>query len=272
MEPFVFALGLTLCAGMATALGAAMAFFTKRDSSQLLSIGLGFSAGVMIYVSFGEILVKARQGLGEATHNIILSEVITLLAFLGGFLVCYVIDRSVPDDINPHELKSSQTLLRLDQEQERTLLRRTALFTALAIAIHNFPEGFATFIAGLDGMSFGIPIAIAVAIHNIPEGMAISLPLYYATGDRQKAFWYAVASGMAEPLGAVIGYVILFPFMTPMTMGIVYGFVAGIMIYICFDELLPSARIYGDSHTAMIGLGSGMGVMGASLIMLKAWV
>jgi len=148
-------------------------------------------------------------------------------------------------------------------------LKRTGIFTALAIGIHNFPEGFATFVSALDDPKLGLAIAFAIAIHNIPEGMAVSLPIYHATGDKKSAFWYATLSGFAEPIGALVGFFLLLPFMGEATLGITFGLVAGIMVYISFDELLPAARVYGNAHTTIGGITLGMLVMALSLIGFK---
>ena len=141
------------------------------------------------------------------------------------------------------------------------------LFTALAIGIHNFPEGLATFIAALQEPSIAIPIAVAIALHNVPEGIAVSVPIYYATGSKKKAFLYSFLSGLSEPLGAIIGYLILRPFLNDTIMGIIFGMVAGIMIYISLDELLPSAREYGEHHLSIYGLVAGMILMAVSLLL-----
>jgi ZIP family zinc transporter len=154
-------------------------------------------------------------------------------------------------------------------QRHRAPLARMGFFTAIAIALHNFPEGFATFVSALNNMTTGISIAIAIAIHNIPEGLAVALPVYHATGDRKKAFFYALGSGLAEPIGAVVGFLILTPMMGDLTLGITFGVVAGIMVYISFDELLPAARVYGNDHTTIFGLVVGMLVMSVSLILFK---
>lgn len=271
-ETILMAFALTLFAGLSTGIGAALAFFSKEDNTRFLSIGLGFSAGVMIYVSFVEILAKSKMAFAQSMGGIS-SEIWMLSTFFGGFALAFLIDRLIPDDVNPHELRTEKELHSLKSSKEGThprhLLKRTGVFTAIAIAIHNFPEGFATFVAALDGISLGVAIAIAVAIHNIPEGMAVSLPIYHATGDRKTAFMYAFLSGLAEPVGAVIGFLILMPFMGNLTLGVTFGMVAGIMIYISLDELLPSARVYGNAHTAIAGVALGMGVMALSLLVLK---
>ena len=271
-EVFYPALLLTVLAGLSTGIGALLAFFSKSNNYKFLSIGMGFSAGVMIYISFMEILIKAQDSFSNI-YGEILGESLALLAFFAGILLAAIIDKVIPDDVNPHELKSHSQLneLKFNNLEAKNIkaLKRTGIFTAIAIGIHNFPEGFATFVSALDGLTLGIPIALAIAIHNIPEGMAVSLPIYHSTGDKKKAFYYAFGSGIAEPIGALIGFFILFPIMGELTLGITFGMVAGIMIYISFDELLPAARIYGNAHTTILGIVIGMGVMAFSLILFK---
>ena len=146
-------------------------------------------------------------------------------------------------------------------------LMRMGIFTALAIAIHNFPEGLATFAAALSDPTLGVAIAVAIAIHNIPEGVAVSIPIYYATGSRKKAFVYSFLSGLSEPVGALVGYILLRPFFNDLVFGLVFSSVAGIMVFISLDELLPTAREYGEHHLAIYGFIAGMVVMAISLLM-----
>ena len=271
-EVFFPAIFLTILAGLSTGVGAALAFFSTKNNYKFLSVGMGFSAGVMIYISFAEILVKSEEAF-RPMYGDILGEGLSLITFFSGLALAALIDRIIPDDVNPHELKSQTQLSELHENssrlQRKNSLKRTGVFTAIAIGIHNFPEGFATFVSALDGLALGIPIALAIAIHNIPEGMAVSLPIYHATGDKKKAFNYAFTSGLAEPIGALIGFFVLFPLMGDMTLGITFGMVAGIMVYISFDELLPAARIYGNAHTAILGIALGIGVMAFSLLLFK---
>ncbi len=273
LAAFLYAFVLTLLAGLSTGIGAALAFFSRSDNTTVLSVGLGFSAGVMIYISFVEILVKSKMAFIES-YDEISAELLTVLLFFVGFALTFLIDRLIPDDVNPHELKGEKALAELKggekmPKRESFFLQRTGIFTAIAIGIHNFPEGFATFVAALDHVAIGISIALAIAIHNIPEGMAISLPIYHATGNKKQAFYYAVASGLAEPIGALFGFFLLMPLMGDLTLGITFALVAGIMVYISFDELLPAARVYGNAHTTILGLATGMGVMAFSLILFK---
>jgi len=273
-ETLLFAFMLTLFAGLSTSVGAMLAFFSKSKNYTILSIGMGFSAGVMIYVSFVEILDKSKDAFSQLYANDLIGESLAVLSFFAGIALSALIDRLIPDDVNPHETKSSSELSELKPQNDSSVLKnsslkRTGIFTALAIGIHNFPEGFATFISALDNPNIGITIAFAIAIHNIPEGMAVSLPIYHATGDKKSAFWYATLSGLAEPVGAVVGFFLLFPFMGEATLGITFGMVAGIMVYISFDELLPAARVYGNAHTTIAGITIGMLVMAISLIAFK---
>lgn len=274
VETFLFATMLTFLAGFATSIGAILAFFSRKDNYFLLSIGMGFSAGVMIYVSFMEILVKSRESFTQIYSSEITGEILTIICFFLGIILTAFIDKIIPEDINPHEPKSNNQLQELKSDTKSSLLRnsklrRTAIFTAIAIAIHNFPEGFATFVSALENPTIGITIAFAIAIHNIPEGMAVSLPIYHATGEKKKAFWYATISGLAEPLGAIFGFLFLLPFMGESTLGIIFGIVAGIMVYISFDELLPASRVYGNAHTTIVGISLGMFVMAISLVLFK---
>lgn len=264
-DAFWFALGLTVFAGLSTGIGSLLAFLAKDFNPRFLAGSLGFSAGVMIYVSLVEIFVKARVSLTEY-YGEKDGYIYTVLAFFAGILIIAIIDKLVPSYENPHELKSSNDMKNVNPAINSNLLRM-GLFSALAIAIHNFPEGLATFMGGLQNPAMGISIAVAIAIHNIPEGIAVSVPLYYATGSRKKAFSYSFLSGLAEPVGALIGYFILYNFFTPAIFGIVFASVAGIMVYISLDELLPTAEKYGEHHVAIWGLIAGMAVMAISLIL-----
>jgi len=271
LETYLFAFMLTFLAGISTSIGAVLAFFSKSKNYTILSIGMGFSAGVMIYVSFMEILVKSKESFSEIYSSQLIGESLTILCFFTGILLTAFIDKMIPEDVNPHETKSNNELLELKENTQASLIRdsalkRTGIFTALAIAIHNFPEGFATFVSALESPSVSISIAFAIAIHNIPEGMAVSLPIYHATGNKKSAFWYATLSGLAEPVGALVGFFLIFPFMGDATLGVTFGIVAGIMVYISFDELLPAARVYGNAHTTIAGITLGMFVMALSLI------
>src|SRR6056297_2820171 len=202
VENIIMAFGLTLFAGMATGIGSAIAFFAKETNHKLLAISLGFSAGVMIYVSLVEIFQKAKTDL-SAVFGEVTGTWYTVASFFGGILFIAIIDKLIPSYENPHEVRNIEDI-GSDPDLKNKKLMRMGVFSAIAIAIHNFPEGIATFTAGLADPYIALPIAIAVAIHNIPEGIAVSVPIYYATGKRKKAFLLSFFSGLAEPVGALI--------------------------------------------------------------------
>jgi ZIP family zinc transporter len=261
----LFAFGLTLFAGLSTGIGSAIAFFARTTNTKFLSVSLGFSPGVMIYVSMIEIFVKARDALTMELGATV-GYWYTTAAFFAGIFLIAVIDRLVPTFENPHEMRMVEDIADKPKKSKKHLLRM-GLFSALAIGIHNFPEGLATFTAALSDTNLGIAIAVAIAIHNIPEGIAVSVPIYYATGSKRKAFRYSFLSGVAEPLGAAIGYLLLMPFLNDIIFGVLFASVAGIMVFISLDELLPAAREYGEAHLSIYGLIGGMIVMAFSLLL-----
>ncbi len=258
------AFGLTAFAGLATGIGSLMALLGKQTNTRFLSGALGFSTGVMIYVSFVEILPKGREALAGA-HGASSGDWLAAAAFFAGVLVIGLIDRLVPESGNPHEPHKVEEMRK---PQRNNSLLRMGVFTAVAIAIHNFPEGLATFAATLADPALGVSIAIAIAIHNIPEGIAIAVPVHAATGSRRKAFWLSFLSGLAEPLGAVIGWFLLRSLFGPTTFGLLFASVAGIMVFVSLDELLPTAKAYDTGHTAIYGLVAGMAVMAVSLLLV----
>lgn len=260
-----YAFVITLFAGLATGIGSLIAFAANHTNRRFLSFSLGLSAGVMIYVSFMEMFYSARIEL-SAMRGELSGTLIATAAFFGGMLLAYLIDKLVPEAQNPHELHSIEELT--DDSKHHHKLQRMGLMTALAITIHNFPEGIATFMSGINSVETGIAIAVAVAIHNIPEGIAVSVPIYAATGNRSRAFWLSFLSGLSEPLGAIAAYFILMPFMTPMLLNCTFAAVAGIMVFISLDELLPAAHQYAEHHTSIIGVIIGMAIMAISLILL----
>ena len=220
----------------------------------------------MIYVSFVEIFVKAQAAL-TAHAGKVAGTWYTVAGFFGGIFLAAMIDKLVPSFENPHEVRNIEDMECRPDKGKETALMRMGFFTALAIGIHNFPEGLATFAAALSDPSLGLAIAAAIAIHNIPEGISVSVPIYYATGSRRKAFAYSFLSGLAEPLGAIIGYAIFYSFFNDFIFGIIFAMVAGIMVFISLDELLPSAQKYGEHHLSIYGLIAGMIVMAVSLLM-----
>ncbi|MCI6565169.1 zinc transporter ZupT [Campylobacter sp.] len=282
----LFAFLLAIFAGASTCAGAAIAFFSKQDNTKMLSAGLGFSAGVMVYLSFVELLPASIEEFNKLNEN---GETIALFIFFVSMLACLFIDKAVPVDINPHEIEApeaycelrscylndrelciaKQTLAQDNAPASNKTLRRTGILTAFAIALHNFPEGFATFASGLESIKLGVVVALAVAIHNIPEGIAVSLPIYHATGQKRKAFIFAALSGLAEPLGALVGALLILPLFGASAVAVSFALVAGVMIFISFDQLFPVAKAYTSGHECLYGLIVGMAVMAFSLKLLS---
>ena len=243
---------ITFLAGISTGIGSLISLFIKKFQDKHLHFFLGLSAGVMIYVSFAELLPEAVEKLGFIVGN---------AGFFFGLLFILFIDFHIP-----HEYLEEHVNKNVCKKGRR--LMKAGIFTAVGIAIHNFPEGIAVFMSSLSDLSLGIPLAVAIAIHNIPEGIAIAMPVYYATKDRKKAFKISFLSGLAEPLGALVGILILLPFLTPQILSFFLAFVAGIMVFISFDELLPICFKENRGHIPIVGLITGMLVMALSLYLL----
>lgn len=266
LNSVVIAFLLTLIAGLSTGIGSFIALFARRTNTTFLSLALGFSAGVMIYVSMVEIYPEAQAiatriwgewGVWYATA-----------AFFAGLMLIAIIDNLVPSYDNPHSPKAVEDIQNYNEEYAHSKLLKTGIFAALAIAIHNFPEGIANFIAVLQDPSLGIAITVAIAIHNIPEGVAVSVPVYYSTGNRKKAFSYSFLSGLSEPIGALIAYLILMPFISDALFALLFASIAGIMVFVSLDELIPTAKEYDEAHHSIYGLIAGMMVMALSLLLI----
>jgi len=270
-EAFILPFVLTFIAGISTSIGGLLAFFTTRTNTKFLSVALGFSAGVMIYISMIELLQQALKSFNHA-QGMFAGKWYTTVSFFAGMLIIALIDKLIPSFENPHEIKVVEDISEKENtsyhQKDFKKLKRVGLLMALAITIHNIPEGLATFITALQDPALGIAIATAIAIHNIPEGIAVAVPVYYSTESRSKAFWWATLSGFAEMAGALVGFLLLIPFLSETLFGALYASVAGIMVYISFDTLLPSAREYGENHLAVYGLILGMLIMAISLNVL----
>lgn len=256
MSPVLFALSVCLLAGLGTAIGGLIPLFTKKTDTGFLCFSLGLSAGVMVFISFMEMLPEAIDSLSDS-----FSERDAYLLSLGFFLVgigiIALIDRLVPEDKNPHEF---------GHKNEK--LKKMGLLSTLAIAIHNFPEGLASFMSAYSDPVSGLSIAFAIALHNIPEGITVSSPIFTGTGKKVRAFLLALVSGLAEPVGAIVGFLFLRSLFSPLTFALVYAMVAGIMVYLAFDELLPTAENYGRHHLVIYGVIIGMVLMGLTLALL----
>lgn len=264
---FPFALLLTLIAGLSTGIGGVIVLFTKKFSTRTLSFALGFSAGVMLFISLTELFAEANMSLGSAFGDR-MGLLYTVLAFFAGIGLIAVIDNVIPSQENPHEYSTAPSQDGKLRDCDTSGLMRLGLFSVIAIAIHNFPEGMATFVSAMDNPQTGLSIAFAVAIHNIPEGIMVAIPIYYATRRKGKAVGNAFLSGLAEPVGGIIGYLLLSSIFNESLNGVVLAAVAGIMTYIALDELLPSAERFGHHHLSIIGVIAGMAVMAVSMILI----
>ncbi|MDC7808412.1 zinc transporter ZupT [Luteimonas sp BLCC-B24] len=262
-DHFWIALAVTTAAGLATGLGSLLVLFARQPNARLLAFGLAFAAGAMVYVSLTEILDKSILAFTNA-YGEQLGFTWGTLSFLGGVLFIVATDRLVP---NPHErLEVDDPYFR---EHNASYVKRVGLLTAVAITAHNFPEGLATFFATLSNPGVGMPLAFAIAIHNIPEGIAIAVPVYFATNNKLYAFLACLLSGLAEPVGALIGYAVLRPFLSEPVFGVVFGLIAGVMVFLALDELLPAAKRYAKGHETVYGLVTGMAALAISLVLFK---
>lgn len=259
-DNLIIAFSLTILAGLSTGFGSLIAFVIKERSLKYLTYVMGLAAGVMIYLSFMEMLPHASDEMMEILQDHEAANWTVMIAFFVGMFIVFLIDRLLPEGTNLHEMDKNQS--------HDHKLYRIGLMTAVALAIHNFPEGIATFISSLEDPELGMTIAFAIAMHNIPEGIAVSMPIYYATGNRKKAFMYSFLSGIVEPLGAFLCYFFLSSYLSDYIMSILIAMVAGIMVFISFDQLLPAASKYGNSKHSTLGVITGMILMALSLALL----
>ncbi|MGD8606726.1 MAG: zinc transporter ZupT [Myxococcales bacterium] len=260
----LLAFGLTVVAGLATGAGGVAAFVAKRTNTRFLSASLGFSAGVMIYVSFVELL-PSGESLLRADYGQATGPWVAAISFLGGMLTIALIDFVVPSHENPHDAVLVEDL---NRDSVTSPLKRVGVLTAIAITVHNFPEGLVTFVTALHDPEIGVPVATAIALHNVPEGLSVAIPIYFATGNRTKAIAYSFLSGITEPLGAGLGYLLIFPWLSDGLLGIVQASVAGVMVFISLDQLIPNAKRYEQGHDSVYGLIAGVAVMAIGLLLL----
>lgn len=258
------AFSLTMLAGLTTAIGGAIAFITKKDNLKALSIGLGFSAGVMIFVSLVDIIPNSETLLKVNFPHIF--QWLVYGGFILGILVSVLIDYFLPDHIDTEELLDPDSEDKAKKDHYK--LKRAGMLTAIAICIHNFPEGMATFLTTTQDITLGFSVALAIAIHNIPEGIAVALPIYHVTGKKRYAMLYAALSGITEPIGALVGMFVFGLFVPQILVGFLMAAVAGIMTYISFDTLLPLSKEYGNWHLSIVGIISGILFIWLSLILL----
>lgn len=263
--PVLIAFGVTILAALATVIGALVVVNANRSNPRLLAFGLAFAGGAMVYVSLVEILGKSVKSFTEAFGDAS-GYRWAILSFFVGIALLALIDRLIP---NPHAGLDKPDAADATPPLDQNKVARVGVLAALAITAHNFPEGLATFFATLDNPVVGAPLAIAIAVHNIPEGVSIAIPVYYATGSKSKAVLAALGSAAAEPVGALVGYVALAPFLSPPVFGAVFGVIAGVMVFLALDELLPAAKRYSTGHETAYGMVTGMALIALSLVLFR---
>lgn len=264
-QNILIAFALSTIAGLSTGFGSLLGLFTKKTNTSFLALSLGFSAGVMLFVSMVDILPKA-VGILENNFSASLAYKYSMISFFAGIILTMIIDKLIPDFKNPHH---GHLVEEINSIPQNTNLYRIGLFTAIAITIHNFPEGMVTFAGYLADPNMGITITTAIALHNIPEGIAVAIPIYFSTGSKKKAFWFSFISGLSEPLGALFAYGILSYFNSTFNFGFLFAAVAGVMVYISLEELIPTSRIYDKSNLSVYGLIAGMFVVALSIVLLS---
>ncbi len=261
---------LATLAGLSTGIGGLVSIFFKRTNNKVLSLMLGFSAGIMIYISFIELYQESQTNLCSV-HGPVNGNILTVLSFFFGITLMAFINELIPEPNRPHRVRKIESKYKSgipSGSKNKDKLFRTGIFTALAVTLHNFPEGLASYVSTMKSPALGVSVALAIAIHNIPEGIAISIPVFYSTGNRKKAVLAALFSGLSEPLGAVIAMAVLGRLISDTMFGIIFGSVAGIMVYISLDELLPASREYGQRNLSLLGMLLGMAVMALSIIFI----
>ncbi len=259
---YVIAFLLTLFAGFATILGGSLSFVVKRTNMKMLATGLGFSAGVMIYLSLTEILKDAGEFTAHFFGN--MAPLITFIGFFAGIIIAASVDHFLPSHVGSEFIDKPEHEITENDHK----MNKAGIFTAMAICLHRFPEGLTMFLVASTNLKLGIPLAIALAIHNMPEGIAISLPIYHATGKKRIAMLFTFLASLAGPIGALIGFGLIQLFMPQMAIGVLFSIVAGIMVYISLDTLMPLAREYGENHDVMIGIFAGMFFIGVGLLLI----
>lgn len=251
----VYALVLSALAAAATVAGSLLGMSVRRPGPRFMAFSLGFSAGVMLLVSFAELLRVGIEALGVG---------LAMVCFFAGLAGMFLVDLLVPHRFVAEQKGPADRVCEFDSVR----LLRLGLLVALGIGIHNFPEGMATFMGAMHNRGLGAAIALGIALHNIPEGMAVGVPVFCATGSRRKALSWSALSGGMELVGALLAAAILMPFFTPRLLAGLLAVVAGLMVFVALDELIPGSYEYGREHASVAGVFSGMGMMALSIWLL----
>lgn len=264
----ILALLIALLAGLSTTIGGYLATHPRMIDRGVLAVSLAFAAGAMVFVSFMQIIPLGIDSLEPSLGEASVAAVFAM--FFVGMLVVSIIDRVLPHGFNPSHVEGREDDLSNEDKRDNRRLMRSGLMVAVVLALHNFPEGMSTFIASYQDLSVGITLAAAIAIHNIPEGVAVAAPVYAATKNRKKAVGWATVSGLAEPLGALVAAVLVSYFVPREMFGLLFGLVAGMMVFLSFDELLPAAQRYASrSHHVVYGVVAGMAMVALSIVLVS---
>jgi ZIP family zinc transporter len=275
LEDYLFAFLLSLLAGLSTTIGSVIAFIVKKPNPKFISFVMGFSAGVMIFISFVELLLSSISSIGYLPGVLFFFLGMGIM-FLIDVLVShkYEFENSIEILVNddgsykPHLHYGHRHRQHFNGQKKNLKVEKASLFIILGVFIHNFPEGMATFIGTITEINLGLVLALAITLHNIPEGIAVSIPIYAYTGSKKKAFKWSFISGISEPVGAIVTGLFLYPFITPYLLSAMLGIVGGVMVYISLDELLPASRSLGKEHHSILGIISGMMIMAMGLALL----
>lgn len=265
----LIALLLSTLAGLATSIGGLLATHRRAAERPFMAMSLAFAAGAMIFVSFGELIPFGIASFGN-DYSLKLAHAVTYAAFFVGVGAVMLVDRLLPHSINPSEIEGREDKLSHAEKSSSKKLLRSGFLVAVVLALHNFPEGISTFIASYQNPAMGATLALAIAIHNIPEGIAVAAPVYAATRSRKKAFWWATWSGVTEPIGALVALLLIKTVLPIELFGVLYGLVAGMMVFIALDELIPAARRYQTrDHQTIYGMLCGMAIVALSMVLLQ---
>ena len=232
MSNIEYSFFITSFAGLSTLIGALLIFFKFKNTDRVVSASLAFASGVMLTVSITDLIPSSIRGLLKI-YYLFPTILIELIFIILGIVISTLINKYIPD-ISSKEISNKG-------------LFKVGLISMIAIILHNVPEGIATFMTSTKDIQLGLSLALAITLHNIPEGISISVPIYYSTKSKIKAFLYTFLSGISEPIGAVIAYLFLAPYMNDTIMSILLSIIAGIMISISMYELIPASLKYNDT-------------------------
>ena len=241
------ALLVSTIAGLSTMLGALVIFFKWKDQNinKFITASLAFSLAIMIGISITDLIPEStfillkNYGVGKGI-------VISFITFIIGILLVKYL----------HKL--------MNKTEQKNDLYKLGILNMLALILHNFPEGIATFMSSYKDIELGLKLALAIAFHNIPEGISIAVPIYYATKSKKNAIFKTFLSGIAEPIGAIIAYIFLSKYITDNFISMILLLVGGIMITLAIEVIFPKAKKYNLDKYLYLGL-----IIGTILILFN---